>query len=93
MALKGGVEMRPKVIVGLVLLILLIVLVAQNTATVTYRFLLWSVSMSQVILFPLAALIGFLLGFIVGSMSRRQAVGKATTPERPVPDKGGAGAP
>jgi len=85
--------MRPKVIVGLVLLILLVVLVAQNTATVTYRFLLWSVSMSQVILFPLAALIGFLLGFLVGNMSRRPAAGKAAPPERPGTDKGGAGAP
>jgi len=85
--------MRPKVIVGLVLVILLVVLVAQNTATVTYRFLLWSVSMSQVILFPLAALIGFLLGFLVGSMSRRPAAGKAAPPERPAADKGGTGAP
>jgi uncharacterized integral membrane protein len=85
--------MRPKVIVGLVLLILLVVLVAQNTATVTYRFVFWSVSMSQVILFPLAALIGFLLGFIVGSMSRRQAVAKGATGERPAPNKSGTGAP
>ncbi|MDH4196629.1 MAG: LapA family protein [Candidatus Aminicenantes bacterium] len=85
--------MRPKVIVGIVLAILLVVLVAQNTATVTYRFLFWSVSMSQVILFPLAALIGFLLGFIVGSMSRRQAAVKPQTGERPAADKSGTGAP
>ena len=85
--------MRPKVIFGLVLLILLVVLVAQNTATVTYRFLLWSVSMSQVILFPLAALIGFLVGFIVGSLSRRPAAGKVTEGERPPAAKSGTGAP
>ena len=85
--------MRPKVIVGLVLLVLFVVVVAQNTATVTYRFLFWTLSMSQVILFPLAALIGFLLGFIVGSLSRRQAAGKGAAGERPAANKGGTGAP
>lgn len=85
--------MRPKVIVGIVLVILLVVLVAQNTASVTYRFLLWSVSMSQVILFPLAALIGFLLGFIVGSMSRRPAAAKGAAAGPPAATKSGTGAP
>lgn len=85
--------MRPKVIVGIVLAILLVVLVAQNTAVVTYRFLFWSVSMSQVILFPLAALIGFLLGFIVGRVSRRQAVGKVPAAGPPAAMKSGTGAP
>jgi len=85
--------MRPKIIVGIVLVILLVVFVVQNTAVVTYRFLFWSVSMSQVVLFPLAALVGFLLGFIVGSMSRRQTAGKATASGPPAANKGGTGAP
>lgn len=85
--------MRPKVIGGLVLLVLLVIFVAQNTATVTYRFLFWSVSMSQVILFPLAALVGFLLGFLMGNVGRRSAAGKPTKEERPAADTRGTGAP
>ncbi len=85
--------MRPKVIVGIVLLILLVIFVAQNTGVVTYRFLLWSVSMSQVILFPLAAFVGFLLGFLIGNVGRRPAAGKPGKEERPAANPRGTGAP
>ncbi len=74
--------MKPKVIAALVLVALLVLVVAQNASVVTYRFLFWTMSISQVILFPLAALLGFLLGYIVGSLGRRRASppAKAKTP-------------
>lgn len=76
--------MKPKVIAALALVALLVLVVAQNASVVTYRFLFWTMSMSQVILFPFAALLGFLLGYIVGSMGRRRAApppkAKAPTP-------------
>ncbi len=76
--------MKPKIIFALVLAALFVIMVAQNAAVVTYRFLFWTMSMSQIILFPLAALLGFLLGYIVGSLGRKRAAppprAKAPTP-------------
>jgi len=63
--------MKTKTILVLALLALLAVLFIQNTAIVRYHFLFWTVSLSQVILAPLLALIGFLTGFLVGVMGRR----------------------
>jgi uncharacterized integral membrane protein len=63
--------MKTKTILVLVLLGLLAVLFMQNTAVVQYRFLFWTVSLSQVILAPVLALLGFLTGFIVGALGRR----------------------
>ena len=74
--------MKPKVIAALALAGLLVLVVAQNASVVTYRFLFWTMSMSQVILFPFAALLGFLLGYIVGSMGRKRA---APPPKAPAP--------
>ncbi len=65
--------MKPKVVAALILAALLVLVVAQNASVVTYRFLFWTMSMSQVILFPFAALLGFLLGYIVGSLGRKRA--------------------
>jgi uncharacterized integral membrane protein len=65
------VAMKIKTILVLALLVLLAILFVQNTAVVRYQFLFWTISLSQVILAPLLALIGFLTGFLVGVMSRR----------------------
>lgn len=75
--------MKPKVIVALVLAGLLVLVVAQNASVVTYRFLFWTMSMSQVILFPFAALLGFLLGYIVGSLNRKRSVPPPSQPAAP----------
>lgn len=64
--------MNTKVVVGIVLLALLVVLLVQNTAVVTYRLLFWTVSLSQVVLVPLIAILGFVIGYIAGSIRRRR---------------------
>jgi uncharacterized integral membrane protein len=48
------------------------VLLAQNTAIVTYRLFFWTVSLSQVVLVPVVAVIGFLLGLAVGALRRKR---------------------
>lgn len=63
--------MKTKTILVLALLALLALLFIQNTAVVRYQILFWSVSLSQVVLAPLLALLGFLAGFMVGAMGRR----------------------
>lgn len=69
--------MKTKVILVLVLFALLAVLLAQNTGIVTYRFLFWTVSLSQVVIAPLLALAGFVLGFVIGAARRKR---KGPTP-------------
>ena len=63
--------MKTKIILVLAVFALLAVLLAQNTGIVTYRLLFWTVSLSQVIIVPLVALIGFVLGFVIGAARRR----------------------
>jgi len=63
--------MKFKTILALVVLVLAVVIIVQNTQVVTYRALLWSVSVSQIILLPAALLLGFLIGFLVGKASGR----------------------
>jgi uncharacterized integral membrane protein len=58
--------MKPKVWGLLVLLALLLIVLFQNTQEVVFRIFLWKISMSQVILVPLAVLLGFFFGYFVG---------------------------
>jgi uncharacterized integral membrane protein len=61
---------KVKIVLGLVLLVLLGVLLVQNTQVVTYRVYFWTISMSQMILAPIVALAGFLIGYLFGTMRR-----------------------
>ena len=62
--------MKPKNIALVVLGVLLLVVLLQNTQVVSIRFLFWKLSMSRIILLPLIMLIGFIIGFFVGRQSR-----------------------
>ena len=62
--------MKTKIILVLILAALLFVLLIQNTAIITYRLYFWTISISQIILVPLVALAGFLLGYILGSLRK-----------------------
>lgn len=61
--------MKPKIIVFLVLGLLFLIIVMQNTQVVSLRLLFWQVSMSRIILLPLLVLIGIVIGFFVGRKS------------------------
>ena len=63
--------MKIKIILVLAVFVLLAVLLAQNTGIVTYRLFFWTVSLSQVVIVPLVALVAFALGFIIGAARRR----------------------
>ncbi len=60
-------DLRTKFLSGAV--ILLIVVLAQNTGAVVFQFLFWQVSMSKVMLAPLLILIGGFIGFFIGKNS------------------------
>jgi uncharacterized integral membrane protein len=64
--------MKVKIVLALILLVLLGILLIQNTEIVTYRVYFWTISMSQMILAPLVAVAGFLIGYIFGTMRRKK---------------------
>ncbi len=64
--------MKTKLLIAAVLLALIIILLIQNTQEVIFRFYFWKVSMSQVILVPLAVLVGFLFGYFVARTGRKK---------------------
>jgi len=65
--------MKPKIILIVVLVLLLAVLLVQNTQEVVFRVFFWTIRMSQVILVPLAVLVGFILGYIAGRIEKKRA--------------------
>jgi uncharacterized integral membrane protein len=54
---------KTKLLIVAVLLVLLVIILAQNTQEVVFRLYFWKISMSQVILVPLAVLIGVFFGY------------------------------
>ncbi len=68
-----------KFIAGLVVAILFLIFLVQNTAVVTVRLYFWEIPMSQIILILLLLILGFLLGYIVAKVrdNRRNRRNKA----------------
>jgi uncharacterized integral membrane protein len=64
--------MKAKIIALIVLVVLLVILMLQNTQEVIFRIFFWRISMSQLILVPLAVLVGFFLGYALGRIERRR---------------------
>ena len=64
--------MKTKVILALVLAVIIVIILIQNTQVVTFRFFFWKISMSQIILVPFAMFIGFLIGFLLAKATGRK---------------------
>jgi len=62
--------MKPKMIASVVLLGLFLIILFQNTQVVVLRLLFWEVSMSQILLTFLTALIWFVAGYLVAKIAR-----------------------
>ncbi len=62
--------MKAKILAIIVLLALLLIILIQNTQEVVFRIFFWTISMSQVILVPLAVVLGFLFGYFIGRAER-----------------------
>ncbi|MCK4806645.1 MAG: LapA family protein [Candidatus Aegiribacteria sp.] len=56
--------MKPKMAAILILAILLLVIVIQNSNTADVHILFWKISMSMIILIFFVALIGFIIGYL-----------------------------
>jgi uncharacterized integral membrane protein len=62
--------MKPKIVIGLVVLVLLAVLMIQNAGPVDFHFLFWTVLVSRFIVVPLAFLLGFAFGYLIAKARR-----------------------
>jgi uncharacterized integral membrane protein len=63
---------RPKLIASLVVAVLFLIFLLQNTQVVTLRIYFWKISMSQIILIPLSVLLGFALGYVVARITGKK---------------------
>jgi uncharacterized integral membrane protein len=64
--------MKAKWIALLVVVVLALIILVQNTHVVAFRLLFWAVEMSLVVLVLLMLVIGFVLGFIVAKLMGRK---------------------
>ena len=67
---EGGVTVKPRVIIILLLVILAIVFIVQNTHVVSVDFLFLTLQMSQIIMIVLMLLIGFFIGYLVAGKKK-----------------------
>ena len=56
--------MKPKMVAILILAIVLVIIVIQNSDVTDIHLLFWTVSMSMIILIFFVALIGFAIGYL-----------------------------
>ncbi|HHE37414.1 MAG TPA: DUF1049 domain-containing protein [Candidatus Cloacimonetes bacterium] len=64
--------MKPKTIIILILFILFIILLIQNTKVVEFRVYFWTISMSRIIIYPAILIIGFFIGYITAIISKKK---------------------
>jgi len=58
-------------IIGIILGILVIFFVTQNTGTADITFLFWTVTLSRAVMYIIIFALGFLIGWLVKSRRRR----------------------
>lgn len=64
--------MKVKTIIILVLAVLALILIVQNTEVVPIQILFWQLLMSRIILILLLLVIGFAIGFILAKFTGRR---------------------
>ncbi len=69
--------MKPKHIISLVLILLVVIVLVQNTEIVDFHILFWKVSMSRSIFLAVNVLVGIAIGF---SLRRRTKKGSKNPP-------------
>ena len=63
--------MNSKTIIILVLAVLLIIILVQNTEVVEFQIFLWKISMSRIIMIAFLMLIGFIIGYLVAKREKK----------------------
>jgi len=64
--------MKPKVIAIIVLIVLLFIIMVQNTQVIDLNLLFWTISMSQIILIGIALVCGFVIGYLISMLTGKK---------------------
>ena len=75
--------MRARTVVIIVLLMLSLTLVAQNTQVVSFRLWFWDLTMSLVLLLAGSLAVGVLIGLLLGRPWRRRKKDRKHVPKAP----------
>jgi uncharacterized integral membrane protein len=62
--------MSVKMVFALILIVIALIMVFQNTAVVTFRFLFWNPAMSLIVWMLIVLAIGFVAGLLAGTLGR-----------------------
>jgi uncharacterized integral membrane protein len=60
--------MKAKTIIILVLILLALIILIQNTQVVEFGLLFWKIAMSKILMLFIALVVGFLVGFLLRPM-------------------------
>ncbi len=63
-------EMKTKMIIGLIILALLVVVMIQNAGPVDFHFLFWTVLISRFVVVPISFALGFAFGYLLARVHR-----------------------
>ncbi len=69
---NSGDTMKPKTIIILVLIVLFLILLIQNTKVVEFKIYFWTISMSRIIIYPAILIIGFIIGYFMAIISKKK---------------------
>lgn len=73
--------MKPKQIVILVIAVLLLIILLQNTGVISFHILFWTIRMSQIVLMLIIIILSFTLGYFTHYMVRRRKTSGTSSPE------------
>jgi len=57
--------MKPKTILSLIVILISLIILIQNTEVVTFSILFWKLTMSKIVLLVITIILGFLIGFLI----------------------------
>jgi len=64
--------MKAKHIAIIVLAVLFLIILVQNTQVIAFHLFFWKIAMPQIIFIPMVMFLGFLLGFIAATITHRK---------------------
>jgi len=70
---RSETRVKPKLIAILVMVVLFIIILIQNTQVIDLNLFFWTISMSQIILIVFVLLGGFIIGFLASMLSRNKS--------------------
>jgi len=71
--------MKPKMITGIILGVLIIIILFQNTQATVLRFYFWNISLPQIVLILIVLIVGFLVGFVTAKLMGKKKNKKSSS--------------